>query len=234
MCTYVKYRRKTFRCTLDVPGILNAIYLFYCCCCCCCCWFVLFVLLVKFFGLTFRTILYYNYDPKRHSRVLGNVIVSQKISLQRKSKWRHVVPTELMPVAVMFIFSAILLERCHDTPNYPCNFYKTIGFCVKGAGYYFSMLERCPFTCGFCKPGVRKPVGDCYDVWNTESCKKFRKHDLCNSLRWGKRLESNCRKSCRKCTHNAPTLLSVAEECSKNNSCCWDKSIRINGRCPCK
>lgn len=132
---------------------------------------------------------------------------------------------------VIFCYS-FFTEKCFDTPNYRCDFYKDIGFCNL-ATYKAQMLLRCPLTCGLCKaevPGVKR---GCFDVWDTANCDKFRKYNLCNSLRWGDRLAKKCKKTCQMCKRNlAPALLSVASECSYNGNCCWDRSNPINGGCP--
>ena len=122
------------------------------------------------------------------------------------------------------------LEKCFDTPNYNCDFYKRIGLC-QNPMYKTSLLLRCPLSCGYCKPaevGVRR---GCFDKWS--NCQKFLKMGLCNSLRWGTRLARNCKKTCLKCKRNrAPALLSVASPCSFDDNCCWDRSTPINGKCP--
>jgi len=123
-------------------------------------------------------------------------------------------------------------EKCYDTPNYQCAFYKKIGFC-KMEMYRNTMLTRCPLSCDYCKPVVPGKRRGCFNKWNTEMCEKFKRYNLCSSLRFGDRLAKNCKMTCNKCKINrGPALLSVALECSHDDNCCWDRSKPKNGRCP--
>lgn len=129
-------------------------------------------------------------------------------------------------------------EKCFDTPNYSCSFYKSIDFCDL---YKDQMLHRCPRTCEMCQPPgqkkkpTRRPKNsteECIDVWEPKMCTRLERFRLCEVKKWSVRLSQKCRKTCRKCAKDTPPLLSVAQPCAKEGTCCWDKSKRENGICP--